>query len=294
MPLKSPLYYCIECKKIVNDPDDLLFVEETSSRSFCTEGCIESFYDHIVQNFDQQEKKMRKELFIAKEDIEEVIGQPAFMDQALRRPDEVWKIESALDEAYYTFITHFNDQKWGEFSLVVCCFVYDNQPSFVISVCATRSMKLVEQYRVGEKVDYQEDPSKEGFLKQTVEVDEKVLTEVENKKSVELAKMLEERSPADIPFENFNLFDDYFEPTLNDPDEVYQHNDEEGDDILTYIKAHEREGVSFYYFILCMKLDKTVREGHEALIPIISFPTIDGEIYRQYQRGEQLSGKLKN
>ncbi|MDC1174393.1 hypothetical protein OAT67_03310 [Bacteriovoracaceae bacterium] len=294
MSLKVPIYYCVECKSIVDQPDDLLFVEETSSRSFCTEECIEKFYDHIVQHFDKEEKKLKKELLLLKEDIEEVIGQPLFMDQALRRPDEVWKIESALDESYYTFISHFNDQKWGEFSLIVSCFVYDNQPSFVISVTATRSMKLVENYRIGEKVDYKEDPSKEGFLKQSVEVDEKVLTEVEHKKSQELARMLEERSPADIPFENFNLFDDYFEATLNEPDELYQHKDDEGDMILTYIKAHEREGVSFYYFILCMKLNQTVQEGHEALIPIISFPTIDGEIYRQYQKGEQLSGKLKN
>ena len=53
-----------------------------------------------------------------------------------------------------------------------------------------------------------------------------------------------------IPFEKFSLYEDYFDTTLENPDEVYLRRDSEGDEIYTYIKAHEQDGVSFYYFIL--------------------------------------------
>ena len=156
---------------------------------------------------------------------------------------------------------------------------------------------MIDNYRWGEKMKEPKSfhsNSEEGSKKDTIEIDENILQEVESKKSSYLAHLLEERSPADIPVESFSLYEAYFEPTMMDPDEIFSRKDEEGDVIYTYIKAHDREGVSFYYFIVCLRIEKGFEENKDALVPIISFPSVDGDIYRTYREGELISGNLKN
>ena len=117
---------------------------------------------------------------------------------------------------------------------------------------------------------------------------------VENKKSLYIADMLEERSPRDIPFESFHLYDSYFEKTMCEPDEVYLNKDVEGDKVKVYIKACEREGVSFYYFVVCMEHTQNSNALKEGLIPILSFPTLDAKTYHRYRKGRQVAGGLKS
>jgi hypothetical protein len=81
---------------------------------------------------------------------------------------------------------------------------------------------------------------------------------------------------------------------MMDPDEIFKKNDDEGDIIYTYIKAHDREGVSFYYFIVCYRISEGDEANTDTLVPIISFPSVDGEMYRLYKDGELISGSLKN
>ena len=60
MSLKKPLFYCQNCKKITTHLESLLFVEDQSPRGFCSEKCIEQNYQHLVDYFDQWEKKLAK------------------------------------------------------------------------------------------------------------------------------------------------------------------------------------------------------------------------------------------
>lgn len=290
-------YFCGQCKKTFAQLEDLLFVENDGQVGFCSEACIEKFYTPWVDHFEGLEKAWREANHLGDEDILEVVGHPVFMDQLLRRPSEVHVKVFEGGDHIYSFITRIKDDKYGEFSMMCLCLTYDNQPSFIISASATREDKLLDQYRWGEKA---KDPKqfhstaekKEG--QSTIEIDEATLQEVEQKKSTYLAQLLEERSPADIPVESFSLYESYFEPTMMDPDEIFSRKDEEGDIIYTYIKAHDREGVSFYYFIVCLRLKKGFEENKDALVPIISFPSVDGDIYRTYREGDLISGNLKN
>ncbi len=290
-------YFCGQCKKLFPKLADLLYVENEGQVGFCSEACIEKFYTPWVDHFEGLEKKWREENHLGDEDILEVVGHPVFMDQLLRRPSEVYlKIFEGGDHIY-SFITHIEDDKYGEFSMMCLCLTYDNQPSFILSASATREDGLLKHFRWGEKM---KDPKKfhstgdKSGPKETIEIDESTMQEVELKKSSYLAQLLEERSPADIPVESFSLYESYFEPTMMEPDEIFSRKDEEGDIIYTYIKAHDREGISFYYFIVCLRLEKGFEENKDALVPIISFPSVDGDIYRTYREGELISGNLKN
>ena len=290
-------FFCGQCKKVVHELEGLLYVENEGQVGFCSETCIEKFYSPWVDHFEGLEKEWRAKNHLAEEDILEVVGHPVFMDQLLRRPTEVYCKIFEGGEHIYAFIVKLNDDKYGAFTMACLCLVYDNQPSFILSATASREDRLIDNYRWGEKVKdvknyHSTGESQEG--KQTIEIDETSLQTVEQKKSSYLARLLEERSPADIPIESFNLYESFFEPTMMDPDEIYSHKDDEGDVIYTYIKAHDREGVSFYYFILCLRLQKQIEENKDALIPIISFPSVDGDIYRSYRKGDLISGSLKN
>ena len=296
MDINKPIYFCNHCKKIETDLDNLLFVEEKGNRGFCSEACIENFFEKIVEHYEGEEKKWREKYNLQSEDVLQVVGKPSYMEKILSDPSEIWSIENELEEKLYSYIRHFDDPRWGEFSMGILCFVYQSKPSFILMATATRQDLLIDKLRIGNKeediksLSNQPNNDSKGS---TIQIDEETLMSLENKKSVYLAQMLGERSPADIPFEQFHLYDTFMAETMKGPDEIFSFKDDESDTILTYIKAHEKEGISFYFFVLCLKYD-IGKSDEEAMIPILAFPTVDGEIYKIYRKGDLVSGSLKN
>lgn len=293
------IYYCNHCKNFLGELEELLFVEEGTSKGFCSEDCIEKFYQHLVDHFENLDKEYRKELGLSEESCLKFVGKPKLMEMVLSSPNEIWHTSNEIQEEYFSFIRKVTQKGEDPFYLIIICLIYDNKPSFILSATATRDNALIDKYRGEKKLDNNMVSTgeelgdvEEGF--QTVEIEEELLEAIELKKSQLLANLLEERSPSDIPFERFNMYDEFIEDTLQQPDEVYKDTDEEGDIILTYIKAHELNGISFYYFCVCMKYEKALKEGIETLLPIITFPSLDGEIYDIYKRGVKVTGPLKN
>jgi hypothetical protein len=293
---ESNVYYCNHCKTIIEQLEDLLFVEDGNSKGFCSENCIEKFYQHLVVYFEDRDKEFREELSLLEEDCLKFVGKPKLMELVLSSPHEVFRITNDLKEEYFHFIRKVSEKGSEAFSLIATCLIFENKPSFILAVTATRNEKLIAHYQKGQIVDrplsLEVPVDDEGF--QSVEVDEELIESIELKKSIFLAGLLEERSPSDIPFEKFNMYDEFIEKTLQEPDEVFLDTDEEGDKVLTYIKAHELNGTSFYYFCLCMKYEAPEREGMETLLPILTFPSLDGELYEHYKKGTKLTGALKS
>jgi len=294
----KPVQFCCQCKKIVSTTDELLYVESDSIQGFCSETCIENYFGPLVDYFEACEKQWREDNDLLDEDVLEIVGRPAFMDKLLKKPDEIWEEDDVNGSSVYSFIRSFDDKKYGQFYLMCLCFTYDNGPSFIISASATRQEKLLSNYRWGEKIEdispfYDQISSTQSPV-DSIEIDEHVMMMLENKKSQYLANLIEQRSPADIPIETFMLYEEYFDKTMMEPDEIYRHVDDEGDTFYTYIKAHDREGVSFYYFIICTRVKEGVDLNTDALYPILSFPSVDGEMYGLYQKGELISGNLRN
>lgn len=300
MGLEQKIYLCNQCKKVIDDVEELLFVEENSTRGFCSEKCIEDFYSPIFTWYENQEKEIRKELSLLSESSLKLLDDPGQIDKLLGNPDEIWCQTNDLNEEIYSFIGKYQNKEGGVYYLMCICLLYEKKPSFIFVATATESEELVNKFRFGEQV---EDLSSyigsglgpEGSMGSAEEEEmEDLLQGIESKKGTFLAELLEKRSPADIPFENFPLYDMYFEKTIEEPDEIYSYQDDEGDTIFVYIKAHEKEGVSFYYFVVSYNFQSNYAERLESLLPIISFPSVDPELYRSYCKGERLTGSLKN
>lgn len=295
--MKHPVYFCSHCKKPLHDIEDLLFVEEGSSRGFCGENCIENYYAPIVAWFEKSERELRSLMKIESEDCQTLVSDPSVMDKVLNKPDEIWRVQNELGEDTYTFIRTFNAEK--PFHVVVLCYLFERQPSFILLATCTRIPLLMEKFRRGDQVVNVDEFLSKGDLPSgavDLELEAEALTAIEAKKSSFLARLLQDRSPADIPFEKFSLYENFFTSTLEDPDEIYTYEDDDGDDLFTYIKAYDQGGVSFYYFIVCVEFERDQESDGETrrVIPLIAFPTLDGDLYRIYKSGKLISGNLKN
>lgn len=295
--MNHPVYFCNHCKKALHDVEDLLFVEEGSVRGFCSEDCIEKYYAPIVSWYEDREREMRVRFQTSDEDCQPLASDPSVMDKVLARPDEIWRQSNEIGEDIFTFIRNFPGER--SFYSIVLCHLFERQPSFIMLATATRNEDFVTQFRRGEKVVnpdefLQRSDLPEGAVDLEIEQDD--LSAIEAKKSAFLARLLQDRSAADIPFEQFDLYEKFFTTTLEDPDEIYTDEDDDGDQLFTYIKAYQQGGVSFYYFIVCVEFEKDQEADAETrrVLPLMAFPTLDGDLYRTYRTGKLVSGNLKN
>ncbi len=275
-PINSPLYHCNHCKKIIPHIESLLFVETGSPRGFCSEGCIEKYYVPLAQHYAQAEQALRAHHGAAHEECLKHTNGPRFIDQLLTEPNEIWRLENGLKEEIFAFIRHMGQVKGtgeGPFSMIGLCTVFSGRPSFILLITATSHPQVLKEFQIGEKIS---DPR--GFLKAGQEEGpapkaQSATAGVEHKKSVLLAELLERHSPADIPMDDYPMYDQFMDLTLDSPDEVYSFKAADGDMLFTYIKAHSRGGVPFYYFVVCLGTGPQDDESMGA-IPILGFRSI--------------------
>lgn len=285
--------FAISVKKILESVEDLLFVEESSPRGFCSENCIEDFYSPLFLHYEKMEKELRKEMKIENEACLKLLEKNELVDKLFAAPMEIHHCMNELEEEIYSFIGKFPQEKGKDVWLLALCYIYEARPSFVFLLSATQNTKFVDKFRIGTPV---EDISE--FLNMDENIPsgdpKEILETVEQKKSSMLAEILEERSPHDIPIEDFAHYEEFFQPTIENPDEVFSCEDAEGDTLYTYIKAHDKSGVSFYYFIVCFNFASNPNEKTESLLPVLSFPSLDADIYKKHSKGDKISGNLKN
>lgn len=288
MKFNRPLYYCSECKTVVPELDQLLFIEAETSKGFCSERCIEDFYNPLITHFENLEKKIREELSIGHEVIRSSMDDKALIEAVISSPGEVWQNKNELNESLFTYIRHF-----GDYSAVVIATIYNEEASFVFFRTLTRSKKFLEQFRSPEKENKQtpvSDPER-SFS----EEDMMFMQELENKKSRLLAELLIKRTDNDIPFEQFTDYEDCFQDCLETPDEVFESKDKEGDTFFVYIKSFLRNGFNFFYIISCLKRKDTETPEDVHVFPVLAFPTMDVELVRDFRNGTKIAaGPLKN
>ena len=154
------------------------------------------------------------------------------------------------------------------FYLASLCLVFENKPFFIFLVTATKEVSLLNEFRIGKELENLEEFLKNdtGENGQKIKYPLKYLKQLKVKKSAFLASLLEQRSSKDIPYEDFYCYDRFMEDTLEVPDEVYTERDRDGDDLFTYIKAHEKDGKSFYYFVICMNIGPSMEEAGDTIL----------------------------
>jgi hypothetical protein len=297
MNFNKNLYYCCECKIIISSIEKLLFVEEKSSKGFCTESCIEDFYQPLIKYFENCEKLSRKRLNLELEDCQKSLPDKELVDTVLEAPDEIWKASNELGEEIFTYIKRLNNS-YG----IIICKVYEEAASFVLLATQTNSFLLLSEIRFGEKimsVNYakSEDSNEEISQGESLELTEDdyiFMQLLENKKSKLLADLLIKRKDNDISFEEFSNFEPFFSETLENPDEVFESKDNEGDLFFNYIKSIFLNNNNFYYIISCLKRKESTETNEVSVFPVLAFPTNDIELYSHFRVGKKISGLLQN
>lgn len=289
--MKNIPYYCTNCKNEVSSIDSLLFVEESGTKGFCCEKCILSFYKPLLKFFSDLEMQFKSELQVDEfEDYTDYYIDNDLLSEVTDKPDNQIEYTSEIDSSYHLHVKFFSEL--NIYFLIVCTH-YDKKASFVYSKLITKNEKLVKKYEEffsnsrADNTDY-------GDL-ESVRIPDEDLADLEQKKSEQLALLLDRRKDSDIPFETFNIYDDYLALTLEDPDSIFHFEDEAGDELVNYIKSFQKFRKDFYFVVTCQKLeikDKDVTKL--ALLPVISFPSIDKDLYKFYAIGTSENTRLKN
>ena len=282
--LKS-LYFCEACRKQLPDVSEIHYVEENSDRGFCSDKCIMDFYRPFLQVLEKEEAEFRKILDIEQEDpFLEITSSQNYLQQALKRPQEIWVVTNDLDQSFYTHILKIQHKQQSLYFILICSYV-EGEPAFVFYRMATQHIELVEKYRRDDV--YKGESSQQPV---SARVPSEVFESVEFKKSKLLAEMLTDRSPHDIALEDFVNYEQFFQQTLEDPDEVFEKLDDESDTIHTYIKSFKLGDESFFYVVVGLLYES----DDPMIIPIISFPSVDKKMYPQYAQGQKVINKLRN
>lgn len=152
-----------------------------------------------------------------------------------------------------------------------------------------KEIEIEERRELSEDEENDKNPANAG-----VQLPPELLTLLESKKAGHLTELLQERSKDDIPFERFQEYDIFLPETLEHPDEVYRYTDREKDVVLIYIRSFSEGNRSFFYIVICMQYVNDMESEEMLLIPIISFPSSDGDLYRKYKKGERIGGSPVN
>lgn len=283
--LLKNLYFCEHCRKKIDDVSEIHYIEDNSDRGLCSDTCIMEFYRPYLNWLEKEEAEFRGDLNIKNEDpYLELTSSQENLKKALEDPQEVWILNNEIDQQFFTHIYKFQQNMESIYYVLICSYV-ENEPSFVFYRTATKHIELVDKYR--REIPYKDYTEK---VETSAKIPSEIFESIEQKKSEMLADMLTKRSMHDIPLEEFTNYEDYFEKTLEDPDEVFERVDDEGDSIHTYIKSFKLGDESFFYVVVgyFYQTDETV------IIPIISFPSVDRKIYPEYAKGNKTLNKLKN
>lgn len=285
MSLKDFPYFCQQCKKIIDDVQQLLFVEEGSSRGFCSEACIEDFYGSLIHYYDEKINEAKLKFNLINESIEIEIEDNHLVDEISKSPDEIYKLTSELKEEIFFYIKKRNNVWLG-----LICTQFNQEPSFIFAIVKTKSNELINELRIGERLELDEKN-----LANDVQVDEDLsfLEELENKKSNMLAELIATREETDIPFEEFILYDQFLEDTLSSPDEVYETKDKFGDINFYYLKSFlDQKLGAFFYIVVGVK--RNVENNEENFYPILTMPTNDLKTYNSFRTGKKIFNSYKN
>jgi hypothetical protein len=289
MKFNQPLYYCTECKLISKQLGDLLFVEDNSSKGFCSKECIEDFYFPIMRHYEKLEANLRSRLLLQNENITSIENELELVNEVLANPSEVWSVHNELEEKIFTYTKHFKD-----FTSVVICTVYNGQGAFVFLNTKTRSVEFLKELRSNPQEELSQIHADNLNDFSFNEEDYNFMQLLEVKKSRILAELLMKRKESDISFEKFNDYEFCFQECLDFPDEVFKSKDNEGDYLYIYIKSFIKETANFFYIISCLKRKESDDDRSTSVFPILAFPTNDVELYSEWRTGKKITGLIKN
>lgn len=259
--------YCAFCRKGLALLPQIYFVEKEIQRCFCSEDCIQDYFQPHVEFLSQTFNQKRKPSDFSEH---ERFSKNSYQFKALMKPSEIWVEELESGELWYTSVTYFSSnprnpqtKKWA---FIVVYLMLEGQPSFIFQAFATRDEDLIEVYR--------------NFL---------------NPNTQSKVKIFPKSVKKDISRENFEHFEAFVEPTIEEPDEIWSFVSQEDptpkEPWIAFIKKYEvpselqslkivpSQAPYFYMIVVC-------RSSCEVLFAI---PTLDVELVQSFRIGMQKS-----
>ena len=269
--------FCQGCRHPLNPDEKIVYVEESANRYFCSEKCIRSYYDPMAEYYRKQMLEVRDPHDVSEGDFAEY---ESYAPLCLSNPDEIWADTTEFGETIYFYLANFTNEG-GKFTYIVACFCLEDEPTYILLSFPTRDKKLAEEFRRGEKLEIKEEDEETTEPEVSPVLAEDFLARQGN--AIE-EEMLRHRDPTDVPQSEFEEHIHLVDQTIENPDEVWELQDEGDNPILTLISQHEE---NLHYVVICT-FDNS--EGQESWRVIYSFPTRDPALVQRYRRGQLREG----
>ncbi len=270
--------FCQGCRHPLNPDEKIVYVEESANRYFCSEKCIRSYYDPMAEYYRKQMLEVRDPHDVSESDFADY---ESYAPLCLSNPDEIWADTTEFGETIYFYLANFTNQG-GKFTYIVACFCLEDEPTYILLSFPTRDKKLAEEFRRGEKLEIKEDDEETASEPEVSPVlAEDFLARQGN--AIE-EEMLRHRDPTDVPQAEFEEHLHLVDQTIENPDEVWELQDEGDNPILTLISQQEE---NLHYVVICT-FDNS--QGQESWRVIYSFPTKDPALVQRYRRGQLREG----
>ena len=297
-PRRQSVPECLQCSANLKENDRALFVEEEVGRVFCSEACIVAYFTPEIERLEEEYRKRLgpREL---DEDSRERLAHLRW--ETLRSPEEVWLEKTLSGDSRYTLIAPYDVE--GEIVWSICLSLFlRGEPSFLYLAFVTRDEKLVEAYRRGERLEWEDNTEaedEEGVHLLQVGVGDTSSTKVDDARMDRLAepwtaeeslraRLNQERREDDIPLEEFLQYEGCLEPTLEEPDEVWSFRGEEDDalGLFHFLRNCKEHGDDCWFVVVARETDD---EEHMEILD--AFPTRDTTLVESYRCGRQESGR---
>jgi hypothetical protein len=279
MIFNEPIYFCSECKKILTNIKDLYFIRDHTDISFCSEECIEDFYQplssYLVKKIKNSLEKNEDEF------VQFFLDSDEELENVSMKYDQKIAIKNDLNEEIFICIK-FLDR---HFIAIISTF-FENEVSYIFVVLKSNSKKLLTDLRKNNSIEVNAEIDPE-----IINEELKIIEMVEAKKSHFLSDLLMIQRPSDIQFEDFFKYDKELNETLYNPDEVYEFKDKEGDLIISYLKSFVVKGNQVIYVVL-LAFKQNINGSESKIFPILSFPTNDFTLYSNYKIGKKVTSAL--
>ena len=111
------------------------------------------------------------------------------------------------------------------------------------------------------------------------------------KKSEYLSMLIENMAPEDFGFEEFHLFDDKIQETVEHPDRSYEET-KDGYSVQTFVRTYSDAKMIHHVIIGCMYQDK--KNQVEVFLPILTFVTRSEDVVGKFSVGRPMARPTLN
>jgi hypothetical protein len=272
--------HCTACGKGLKGEDRALFVEEEVGRIFCSEDCITQHFQTDIDVIEKEYFKFRPKDDLTPDEREQFAH---LRWVTIQEPDEIWQEKRPAGDHRYTLISEFKPGAKTVWCVCICLFLR-GEPSFLYMAFPTRSKALVARFRKGEEVEWETAAANGKNVDSDAEATDGLAASWSQSETIR-AEIHTTRTANDIPAEEFGLYENLLEKTLEAPDELWilESEDDGEPDRYHFIRYFpDEETGPIHYIVVAQESEQT-----ESLEVIEQIPTRSMDVAKQFRKGRK-------